>query len=401
MEVEQLAEDQREQHVHRHDDQRVNEQHRRLGEDADNRSRRADDRKKDVDQKGADLVGARRVVERLGEGGGADHGQGGHNQVLVAQQLVEDKARALGGEKPGEKVCDRGRDRHDDEGGSDVKGDILQRDGLCIPEFPGAAALSGLHLVDQRVGVVPAEKGDGRHGDQHKEVERHQQVVRHHRLGTHLPGSAEGVGHRDKVDRAADIGAGEHGGHLVQLREQVVQQKESAQRADGGAHRADEKDQQQPPAFPANPLDVALEQQQRDGQRHDVVPNGVVHRRFGGDDAEVGEEHHGDQGDDAAGDLGGPAETLLQPDGEGRHADQNGPQRPGVVRMDECVHGKKLPRLYFLHCIIFCRGLSMKKRSSRVESSFFAENFSARTLRTARQRSRTPCAPGAGGRSAG
>ena len=222
--MEQLAEEQRKQHVHRHDDQRVNEQHRRLGEDADNRGRRADDRKKDVDQKGADLVGARRVVERLGEGGGADHGQGGHNQVLVAQQLVEDKARALGGEEPGEKVCDRGRDRHDEEGRRDVKGDILQRDGLCLPEFPGAAALPGLHLVDQRVGVVPAEKGDGRHGNQHKEVERHQQVVRHHRLGTHLPGSAEGVGHRDKVDRAADIGAGEHGGHLVQLREQVVQQ---------------------------------------------------------------------------------------------------------------------------------------------------------------------------------
>ena len=121
-----------------------------------------------------------------------------------------------------------------------------------------------------------AEEVDGRHCNQYKEVQSHQQVICNNCLRAQLTGCTEGVCHSSKVYRAADIGAGEHSCNLVQVRNEFVQSKEAAQSAQNGTDRADQIDNQQLAAFFTDLFDVALEQQKRNCQWNDIRPNTVI-----------------------------------------------------------------------------------------------------------------------------
>ena len=135
---------------------------------------------------------------------------------------------------------------------------------------------------------MPAEKVHGGHGDQHKEVERHQQVVRNHGLRAQLSRSGEGVGHGGKVDRTADVGAGKHGGNFVQVGNKAVEHEKSNQCAKNGADRTDQKNDEQLAAFLADFFDIALEQKQGNCQRNNIVPYRIIYRGYGRNQSNVG-----------------------------------------------------------------------------------------------------------------
>ena len=115
-----------------------------------------------------------------------------------------------------------------------------------------------------------------------------------------------------------------------------MQQSIGQNRARHRSGGADEENDHHPARLPPALLHVALEQQQRDAQRHRVVPDDVIiQHAAGGNDGEVGGQQRDAQGDDGAGDLGGPGVFLLQPDGQGHRHQQKRQKGPGVLRRDE------------------------------------------------------------------
>jgi len=70
-------------------------------------------------------------------------------------------------------------------------------------------------------------------------------------------------------------------------------------------------------------LDVGVEHQQRNGQRHDIAPDYVIGWCGSRNNVEVGEDHGDDQANNGAGDLGCPCVGLLQIDTECCDADED------------------------------------------------------------------------------
>ena len=170
-----------------------------------------------------------------------------------------------------------------------------------------------------------------------EEVQGHQQIVRHR--GSRLDlAHVELSGQGGEVDAAADVRPGHHGRHALQTGDVPVQQRVGQESARHSAGGADEENDHHPPGLFPDLLHVALQEQQRDAQRHREVPNDVVvEHTAGGNNGQVGRRQSDQQRDDGAGDLGRPNIFLLQPDGKGNGRHHQHQQRPGVVGGDEAL----------------------------------------------------------------
>ena len=63
--------------------------------------------------------------------------------------------------------------------------------------------------------------------------------------------------------------------------------------------------------------------------------NIIIQHTAGGDDADVGQDHGDDQGDDGTGNLRSPLVLLFQEDREGHGQTHDAQKAPGVVRCDQ------------------------------------------------------------------
>ena len=297
------------------------------------------------------------LLRRAGTAGGEEDGNGGDPHILAAQELAGEVPEALleGGRhalrrQGAEEPCDKVGNPHHHHGEGNIHGDILQGNVLPAPEGGrlGFGLLAGggapLHLVDMGMWEPGAEEAHPREGDEHEEIQGHEQVVRHGGGGGHR-GALEAVLHRHggEVDAAADIGAGHHGGHRRQVRRLPAgggvgagQGEIGQQSPRHGAHRADQEDGQHLPRLPPDLLQVALEQQQGDAHGHDDAPDDVVvEHAADGDHADVGHGHGQNQGDDGPRHPGRPAVLLFQENGQGYGQAHDAQQAPGVVGADK------------------------------------------------------------------
>ena len=151
-----------------------------------------------------DLLGAVELLHRAGEEGSGYDGEGGDPHVLAAQEFAYEVQEALleviyhavhreGAEQSGDQIGDP----HHHHGEGNIHGDILQGNVLPAPEggrlgLGGAlVGLAALDLVDVGVGELTAEEAHPGKGDQHEEVQSHQQVVRHGGRAHHALGDVK------------------------------------------------------------------------------------------------------------------------------------------------------------------------------------------------------------------
>lgn len=322
-----------EEHVHHHHQEGQHQEQGRFRENGVDIGRDADDEQEQIDQIGADLLGAVELLHRAGEEGSGYDREGGDPHVLAAQEFAYEVQEALleviyhavhreGAEQSGDQVGDP----HHHHGESNIHGHVLQGDVLAAPEggglglgvLPAGGAL--LHFIDMGMGEAAAEEAHSGKGDEDEEIEGHQEVIRHGGRGGD-GGALQAMlhGHGGEVHAAADIGPGHHGGH----RRQVLRLSAGGgigppkgeigqQGANNGARRADEEDGQHLARLAPDLLQVALEQQQGDAHRDDDAPDDVVvQHALDGENADIGHDHGKDQRDDRAGYSGGPAVLLL------------------------------------------------------------------------------------------
>ena len=81
-----------------------------------------------------------------------------------------------------------------------------------------------------------------------------------------------------KLTDPADVAGGHDAGQLGRAVDPVPEGKGREERPQQAAHRADVEHQEHGARRPGDPEDVGAEQQQRDGRRHQVVPDDVVSR---------------------------------------------------------------------------------------------------------------------------
>ena len=278
--------------------------------------------------------------------------------VLDRQQPVElrldEASQAI---IPGTAAGEQGLEQAgDDDGNPDngngegqVNGDILQGNLLAAPESRGlslAVLALGvlLQIVNEGMGVVLAEETHSGEGNQHEEVQSHQQVIcNDSSCGQVGAIDFPGLGHSGQVGGTADVGAGHHGGDSSQILSraaevhiQALQQEEGQKAAYTGTYGTDEVNSQHMAGLSPNLLQVALQQQQGDGKGNHKVPNNVIIQCAGyGDDTDVGHEHSQQQGDDTAGNLGSPVILLLQIDCQSNGDEHAAQKTPGIVGLNQ------------------------------------------------------------------
>ena len=124
-----------------------------------------------------------------------------------------------------------------------------------------------------------AEELEAGKGDQHEEVDCHEQVVGHgSRSGQVLAGGILGRQGRE-VHAAADVGAGHHRGDLGQtggIAEGGAEQEVGHERTHRGTHRTDDPHDQHPAGVLPNAAEVTLQQQQGDAHRDDDPPDDII-----------------------------------------------------------------------------------------------------------------------------
>src|SRR5699024_3790786 len=129
--LEELGGAEAEQHVHNDHDQAQHQQQRGLGDHGVDVGGNADDEQEQIDELGADLLGAVELGGRPLKEGGHDHGDGGDPHILAAQELADKVLNNLH-RCPGyalhsqgaEDISDHGGNPHHSDGIGQVHGDI-------------------------------------------------------------------------------------------------------------------------------------------------------------------------------------------------------------------------------------------------------------------------------------
>jgi len=221
------------------------------------------------------------------EAGGDDDGEGGDPDVLAAEELTHEVHEGAGvfRHDAGKEAGDDLSQPDDGHGIGDVHGDVLQRNVFAAPEGSGLGDRlvcrlgAGLDFVDVGVLIVLAEELEAGKGDQHEEVDCHEQVVGHgSRSGQVLAGGILGR-HGSEVHAAADVGAGHHRGDLGQTRgiaEGGTQQEVGDESTHRGTHSTDDPYDQHPAGVLPNAAEVTLQQQQGDAHRDDDPPDDII-----------------------------------------------------------------------------------------------------------------------------
>lgn len=342
MKTEQLAADKTKQHIDDDHEEAEGKEQGRVAQDFRYRRRHADDKEKEVDEIGADFLGAADRGHLFVKEGSDEHGNKGNPHVLAAEKGICHVEKPVVRRNDGRQGRAHPLGQGDDDGCiHDVYGDVPQGNVLAAPigggqrlAFIGLPAL--LYGVDMGMGKIAAEKGVAYASQQDEEVNGHGEIIRYDRRGHQRAVGLEGVGQGHEVDTAADIRAGHHGRHLGQPVYHGAENRRPQQGSADRPCRADEKHEEHPPRFPPDLRHVGLEQQQGNGHRHGVSPDDVVKQgRVRRQDADVDQHQGENQGDDGSRHLRSPGIGLFQinrrSDGRAHHRQQH----PRIFRTNQ------------------------------------------------------------------
>ena len=128
---------------------------------------------------------------------------------------------------------------------------------------------------------------DARDKDDQQEVQVGDDLVRGHGCGQ-LTGllHAGCLGDRGEIQPATDVGAGKDPGEFRFVRAEI-EQGHANDRAGDNRRTAENECDQRWSRFAYDPLEIRVEQQQRDRDGHQVIPDGVVYGCRGRNDAQV------------------------------------------------------------------------------------------------------------------